>query len=146
MLPLTIVGTVLLVAVPSSEQSRPANVIEQQIMHDLACTCATCNKEPIDECACPQAVQMRAEVKQALYGRDLSTAQAQSTASAAVRSLFAKTYGDAVLTPRSQDPRLSWLPLLVFVGGFLVFVLMTRRSLARRRAQKRVNTDGNRPN
>jgi len=125
-------------ATPASEQNRPVNDTEQKIMHSLGCTCDTCNHEPLDECGCPQAAALRAEVKDALRGRDLSTAAAQTSAYAAVRAAFAGKYGDAVLTPlpqRKPGAVLSWLPIVIFVGGFALFLVVTRRSFARRRHQ-----------
>ncbi|HEY2748582.1 MAG TPA: cytochrome c-type biogenesis protein CcmH [Polyangia bacterium] len=126
-------------AVPPSELNQPASDGEREIMHNLACTCPTCNREPIDECTCALAAQMRGEVKKQLAGRDLSTEAARKLASVTVRASIAGLFGAAALTPRPAarvDPRLDWLPVIVFVGGLFVLVVVTRRSLARRRAEK----------
>ncbi len=109
-------------------------------MQGLACTCGTCAKEPIDECACESAAKMRGEVKERLRGVDLSTAGAREEAYKSVRAGFAVKYGDAVLTPRLEaktDPRLNWLPIIVFAGGVLLFANVTRKSLRRRRDERR---------
>ena len=134
-----LVATLPARAVPPSEQNPPTSDAERVIMHEIACTCPTCNKEPIDECTCELAAQMRGEVKKQLAGRDLSTEAARTTARAEVRTAIAGLFGAAALgptRPTKTDSRLDWLPLIVFVGGLVILVLVTRRSLARRRAEK----------
>ncbi len=119
------------------QQNRPGNIVEQRVMHDLACTCPTCNHLPLDECGCDLAAKLRGEVKERLRGADLSTADRRDAAYAAVRAAFAARHGNDVLTPRPEartDPRMSWLPVLILVGGVVALVLVTRRSLRRRRA------------
>ena len=128
------------VAALPKDRNRPATEAERAFMHRLACTCGTCEKEPIDECGCGQAAQMRGEVQAQLAGRDLSTAAGRAAAWTAVRAAMVATWGEGVLEPRpdaKEDPRLGWLPLIVFVGGFVLLVVVTRRSLARRRQEKR---------
>jgi cytochrome c-type biogenesis protein CcmH/NrfF len=120
-------------------QNRPSGETELRLMHNLACTCPTCNKEPIEECQCDFAAKMRGEVKEQLHGTDLTTAETRAAAYRSVRAAFAAKYGDAVLTPLpavKTDPRLNWLPLVIFVGGLLVLANLTRRSIRRKREQK----------
>ena len=121
-----------------SDQNQPRSDFERETMHSLACTCPTCNREPIDECTCELAAQMRGDVQKQLAGRDLSTAAARTAAREAVRASVAGTFGAAALTP--SPPRraaeLDWLPIFIFAGGLLLLVMVTRRSLARRRAEK----------
>jgi cytochrome c-type biogenesis protein CcmH/NrfF len=126
-------------AVPASEQNPPTSDIERVVMHGIACTCPTCKQEPIDECTCEMAAQMRGEVKKQLAGRDLSTEAARATARESVRTAIAGLFGVKALTPRPPphvDPRLDWLPVIVFIGGLALLIGVTRRSLARRRAEK----------
>jgi cytochrome c-type biogenesis protein CcmH/NrfF len=121
-------------------RAEPAPLVEQRLMQNLACMCDTCNREPIDHCKCPLAAQMRDEVKAALRGREVATVAGQSAAYDAVRSSFAKKYGEGVLVPRpvpKTDPRMAWLPGIIFLGGLAWLVLITRRSLARRRRARR---------
>jgi cytochrome c-type biogenesis protein CcmH/NrfF len=119
--------------------NRPSGIAEMELMHGLACTCAACQREALDECKCDNAAEMRGVVKAQLVGRDLSTEAARTTAIAAVRAKMAGIYGAEVLapgTPRATDARITWLPVIVFVGGLGLLLVVTRRSLARRRAQK----------
>jgi cytochrome c-type biogenesis protein CcmH/NrfF len=121
------------------QQNRPSGLTEQRLMHDLACTCPTCNKEPIDNCACDLAAKMRGEVKEQLRGDDLSTAEKRDAAYEAVRATFAAKYGVAVLTPSppvKTDPRMTWIPIAIFFGGLLLLANATRRSIRRKREQK----------
>jgi len=105
-------------------------------MQNLACTCPTCNLEPIEKCQCDQATKMRGEVKDAMKDVDISTADKRAAAYQHVRDLFAAKYGADVLTPNEKktDPRMNWLPLVLFIGGALLLVVVTRRSIKRRRA------------
>jgi cytochrome c-type biogenesis protein CcmH/NrfF len=118
------------------QQNAPSNIVEQRLMQNLACTCSTCNLEPIERCQCEQATKMRWEVKDALFGVDISTSDTRETAYQRVRNLFAAKYGAAVLTPNEKktDPRMNWLPFVVFVGGALLLVAVTWRSIKRRSA------------
>ena len=112
-----------------SDENRPANDAEKALMHGIACTCDTCNKEPIDECSCPNAAKMRGAVQAELAkGRD----------AAAVRTEIASIFGAAALTPSAppREARPNWLPIVVFAGGLLLLLNVTRRSLARRRREK----------
>ena len=103
-------------------------------MQNLACTCPTCNLEPIEKCQCEQATKMRGEVKDALRQVDLSSADKRESAYRHVRDVFAAKYGAAVLTPNEKktDPRMNWLPLIIFAGGVVLLVVVTRRSIKRR--------------
>ena len=108
-------------------------------MHDLACTCPTCNKLPLDECGCDFAAQMRGEMKELLRGSDLSTADARNAAYEAVRSAFVAKYGKDVLTVRPEaktDARMNWLPVVLLVGGVFALIFVTRGSLKRRRRSR----------
>ena len=118
-----------------AHQHNAPTIVEQRLMQNLACTCPTCNLEPIERCQCDQATKMRGEVKEALRGVDISTSDKRETAYQHVRNLFAAKYGAAVLTPNEKktDPRMNWLPVVMFVGGVLSLVVITRRSLKRRR-------------
>jgi cytochrome c-type biogenesis protein CcmH/NrfF len=117
------------------QQNASSNIVEQRLMQNLACTCPTCNLEPIERCQCEQATKMRGEVKDALHGVDISTPDKREAAYQHVRSLFAAKYGADVLTPNEKktDPRMNWLPIIIFVGATLLLVVLTRRSLKRRR-------------
>jgi len=79
---------------------------------------------------------MRGEVKDAMKDVDISTADKRAAAYQHVRDLFAAKYGADVLTPNEKktDPRMNWLPLVLFIGGALLLVVVTRRSIKRRRA------------
>jgi cytochrome c-type biogenesis protein CcmH/NrfF len=123
----------------AQQQNPPSNIVEQRLMQNLACTCPTCNLEAIERCQCEQATKMRAEVKEALHGVDISTGDKRETAYQRVRSLFAAKYGPDVLTPNEKktDPRMNWLPIVMLVGGALSLVIITRRSIKRRRASQR---------
>lgn len=117
------------------QQNAPSNIVEQRLMQNLACTCPTCNLEPIERCQCEQAATMRAEVKDALAGVDTSSPEKREAAYQDVRSRFAAKYGADVLTPNEKktDPRMNWLPIVIFVGATLSLVIITRRSIRRRR-------------
>jgi len=117
------------------QQNTASNIVEQRLMQNLACTCPTCNLEPIERCQCEQATKMRAEVKDALRGIDISTPNKRETAYQHVCNLFAAKYGADVLTPNQKktDPRMNWLPIVMFAGGVLLLVVITRRSIKRRR-------------
>ncbi|MCU1278615.1 MAG: hypothetical protein JWM53_2161 [bacterium] len=118
------------------QQNAPSNFVEQRLMQNLACTCPTCALEPIEKCQCDQATKMRGEVKNAMKGVDISTPDKRESAYQHVRDMFAAKYGADVLTPyvKKTDPRMSWLPIVLFVGGALGLVVITRRSIKRRRA------------
>jgi len=134
-----VVASLAAAAPMAATLNRPSGMAEMELMHGLACTCAACQHEALDECKCDNAAEMRGVVKAQLAGRDLSTEAARATAIAAVRAKMAATYGAEVLTPgtpRPTDPRIAWLPVIVFVGGLGLLLSVTRRSLARRRAQK----------
>jgi cytochrome c-type biogenesis protein CcmH/NrfF len=124
------------IAPASANQQNAPSIAEQRLLQNLACTCSSCNLEPIERCRCEQAKNMRAEVKEALRGVDTSSVAACDAAYQRVRDLFAAKYGAAVLTPnlKKTDPRMSWLPVIFLVGGALSLVIITRRSLKRRRA------------
>jgi cytochrome c-type biogenesis protein CcmH/NrfF len=112
-----------------SDENRPANDAEKALMHGIACTCDMCNKEPIDESGCDNAAKMRRAVQAELAkGKDAP----------AVRAEIASIFGAAALTPSAppREARLNWLPIVIFAGGFLVLLDVTRRSMARRRAEK----------
>lgn len=131
---LTVSATVL--ASPFQE-NRPSGAVELRAMHDFACMCPTCNRLPLDECGCDFAATMRGEVKAQLRGADLSTAEKRDAAYDAVRAAFVAKYGKEVLTTRPEvktSAGMSWLPLLILAAGLFGFVLVTRRSLKRRRA------------
>lgn len=121
----------------AQKQNPPTNIVEQRLMQNLACTCPTCNLEPIERCQCEQATKMRAEVKDALRSIDISTPDKREIAYQHVRNLFAANYGADVLTPNQKktDPRMNWLPVVMFIGGTLLLVVITRRSIKRRRAR-----------
>jgi len=124
------------IAPAAPHQNAPSNIVEQHLMQNLACTCPTCNLEPIEKCQCDQATKMRGEVKDAMKDVDISTADKRAAAYQHVRDLFAAKYGADVLTPNEKktDPRMNWLPLVLFIGGALLLVVVTRRSIKRRRA------------
>jgi len=112
-----------------SDENRPANDAEKALMHGIACTCDTCDKEPIDECGCANAAKMRGAVQAEL---------AEGKDAPAVRAEIASIFGAAALTPSApaREARIGWLPIVIFAGGFLVLLNGTRRSLARRRREK----------
>jgi cytochrome c-type biogenesis protein CcmH/NrfF len=120
----------------AQQQNPPTSIVEQRLMQNLACTCPTCNLEPIEKCQCEQATKMRAEVKDALRSVDISKPDKREIAYQQVRNLFAAKYGADVLTPNEKktDPRMNWLPVVMLVGGPLLLVVITRRSIKRRRA------------
>jgi cytochrome c-type biogenesis protein CcmH/NrfF len=120
------------------QQNAATNIVEQRLMQNLACTCPTCNLEPIERCQCDQATKMRGEVKDAFRGVDISTPEKRETAYQHVRDLFAAKYGADVLTPNQKktDPRMNWLPIVMLIGGALLLVIITRRSIKHRRASQ----------
>lgn len=112
-----------------ADEHQPANAAEKALMHGIACTCDTCDKEPIDECTCANAAKMRGAVQAELAkGKD----------TARVRAEIAGIFGAAALAPRApaHEAKIGWLPIVIFAGGFLLLLAVTRRSMARRRTDK----------
>jgi cytochrome c-type biogenesis protein CcmH/NrfF len=123
------------IAAAAPHQGDRGTIVEQRLMQNLACTCPTCNLEPIERCQCDQAKKMRGEVTELLRGVDISAPDKREAAYQHVREVFAAKYGASVLTPNEKrtDPRMNWLPIIIFVGWVVLLVFVMRRSIKRRR-------------
>lgn len=71
---------------PPELESRPRSEFEKSLMSELACTCGTCDLEPIDTCRCEFAAKMRGELLDELDRHDLSTEATRRSAAAAVHT------------------------------------------------------------
>ncbi|RMH43872.1 MAG: hypothetical protein D6689_03865 [Deltaproteobacteria bacterium] len=117
-----------------ASQYRPDSDTAARLMKDIGCMCGGCNKEPIHDCKCGYAAQMRAEVLAALRGRDLSTEEAQRRAYEEVRDAFIAKYGQEVLTLPIDEGfnRLAWALPFALIGGSLALIVGVGRYWVRR--------------
>jgi len=103
-------------------------------MKELGCMCGGCNKEPIHDCKCGFAAQMREEVLAALRGRDLSSDEAQQRAYEQVRDTFIAKYGQEIMTmPLDKGfNRLAWAVPYAALAGALLLIFGVGRFWIRR--------------
>lgn len=95
---------------PPELENRPRSDFEKSLMSELACTCGTCDLEPIDTCRCEFAAKMRGELLDELDKQDLSTEATRHRAAESARTSFVERYGTKV---RRHRPNLD-----AAVGGF----------------------------
>lgn len=124
---------------PPELENRPRSELERSLMRDLACTCGTCDLEPIETCRCAFAAKMRGEVLDELDAHDLSTEASRRGAAEAVRTSFAERYGAKVTRHRPNlDAAAGGLGLVAAAGLTGIFLV---RAYRRRRAGRPGVTD-----
>ena len=118
------------ITAPPEFENRPRSTFEDGLMGELACTCGTCELEPINTCRCDFAAEMRGEVRAQLDRFDLTTEAGRRAGAEAVRSSFVARYGPKVkrhnLDPNGHVAGVVVVALLA--GVALLVVRSIRRS------------------
>ncbi len=110
-------------------------------MGELACTCGSCELEPINTCRCDFAAEIRGEARKVLDGFDVTTDEGRRAATDAVKTSFVARYGPKVKR-QSLDPNghFAGFVVVALVAGAAVLI---GRSL--RRTGRKVDEDADAP-
>ena len=108
--------------------------LAERLWKDVVCLCGRCPRLPLAACHCPDAVKERQHIEDMLRARDLSSAEAQESAYAAVVSEYVTRFGGRdVLASASQGS--AWGPWLALAGalagvGFAIVAIERNRRRA----------------
>ncbi len=119
---------------PPEFENRPRSNFENALMGELACTCGSCDLEPINTCRCDFAAEMRGEVRKVLDGFDVTTEAGRRAATEAVKTSFVAQYGPKVKR-HSVDPNghfAGGVVVALFAGAALLIGRSVRRSRRRK--------------